>query len=466
LIAIVVAASLLSFVLDLVGWLPDTTASRTPVTAAGLLLFAGLAVLSEHLAVDVGDRRGKISVSAVGVVSASFLYGEVGSLATVLALATWAKVRAHSPLHRMLFNFGTLLLAAEGATWTFHTFVAQPVAQTPFDRMLLPAVAAGLVYYTINHVLLCLVRGLTERRPPWLIWVADYQWLWPHYAVFGALGLVVALAYVTFDWTGVLALMAPVAMMHLAIKQYRDRTAVYVEELQRLNRRLSDSYDTTLQALTRALDTRDEETEEHSQRVSRYTELLARRLGIPDEEIQHMARGALLHDIGKIGVPDAVLLKSGSLDDHEQALMRKHPTIGYAMITHIPFLGEAAKVVLHHHEAYDGSGYPSGLAGDRIPLGARIFAVADALDAMTSDRPYRRARSVPEALAEIKRCRGTQFDPQVVDTLLAIPMEELLAARDGVATAPAPDLAETPGPALAAEPAPAALERHLQPVAS
>jgi HD-GYP domain-containing protein (c-di-GMP phosphodiesterase class II) len=131
-------------------------------------------------------------------------------------------------------------------------------------------------------------------------------------------------------------------------------------------------------------------------------------------------------------VPDAVLLKPGYLTHAERALMRRHPAIGHAMITHIPFLARASEVVLHHHEAYDGSGYPAGLKGRAIPLGARIFAVADTFDSMTTDRPYRKALPWDVALAEITRCRGTQFDPAVVDALLAVPEHELRALAVGV----------------------------------
>jgi putative nucleotidyltransferase with HDIG domain len=177
--------------------------------------------------------------------------------------------------------------------------------------------------------------------------------------------------------------------------------------------------------LTRALDTRDEETEEHSQRVMRYTEIIARRMKIPEEQLAEITRGALLHDIGKIGVPDAILLKRGPLTDEERLKMQQHPEIGFRMIAHIPFLADAARIVLHHHEAYGGGGYPSGLSGDAIPIGARIFAVADTFDAITSDRPYRAARAPEVAVEEIKRCQGTQFDPKVVDAFLSIPLAEL-----------------------------------------
>jgi HD-GYP domain-containing protein (c-di-GMP phosphodiesterase class II) len=137
-------------------------------------------------------------------------------------------------------------------------------------------------------------------------------------------------------------------------------------------------------------------------------------------DLVDLARGALLHDIGKIGVPDAILRKPGRLTEAERRQMQRHPEIGYRVIADIPSFAQAAEIVLHHHEFYDGRGYPNGLAGDDIPLGARIFAVADALDAMTCDRPYRRAMSRAQALAEIARCRGSQFDPRVVDALLSM----------------------------------------------
>jgi putative nucleotidyltransferase with HDIG domain len=181
------------------------------------------------------------------------------------------------------------------------------------------------------------------------------------------------------------------------------------------------------------LDTRDEETEEHSQRVKRYTQLIVQRLRLPMDEQETIICGALLHDIGKIGVPDAILLKTAPLTDNERAQVRNHPEIGYTMIAHIPFLAEAAQVVLHHHEAYDGSGYPHQLSSEHIPLGARIFAVADTYDAMTSNRPYRRALPHSVACAELARCRGKQFDPLVVDTFLSIPVAELRAVQQEVA---------------------------------
>jgi putative nucleotidyltransferase with HDIG domain len=197
---------------------------------------------------------------------------------------------------------------------------------------------------------------------------------------------------------------------------------------------LEHSYDVTLEALGDALDLKDSETEGHSKRVTAYTIALARAMGISPVEIKIIARGAFLHDIGKMAIPDEILRKPGKLTPDEEEVMRDHCTRGYHILRKIPFLSEAAAIVYTHQEHYDGNGYPSKLRGNEIPIGARIFAVADAMDAITSDRPYRRARSFDAAREEILRCSGTQFDPSVVEVFLKIPNElwhELRAEING-----------------------------------
>lgn len=186
---------------------------------------------------------------------------------------------------------------------------------------------------------------------------------------------------------------------------------------------LERSYDITLEAMGDALDLRDQETEGHSKRVTAYTIAIARAMGLDADELRIIARGAFLHDIGKIATPDAILLKPGRLSAEEQAVMRQHCERGYEMVRKIPFLRDAAEIVYAHQERFDGTGYPRGLRGEQIPLGARIFAIADTLDAMTSDRPYRKGSSISAATAEIVRCSGTQFDPQIVQVFLNMPPE-------------------------------------------
>jgi len=203
-------------------------------------------------------------------------------------------------------------------------------------------------------------------------------------------------------------------------------------ELHEALRNVEESYKITLEALVTALDAREHETKAHSQRVREYTLTLAQELGLKHDDLIQTGRGALLHDVGKIGVRDSILLKPGKLNDEEWVEMRKHPQIGYNILQSIEFLSPAAEIVLCHQERWDGNGYPNRLAGLDIPLGARIFAIVDTLDAMTSDRPYRKALPFDVAYNEIRLCAGTQFDPRIAEAFLSISLESWIAIHDSV----------------------------------
>lgn len=195
---------------------------------------------------------------------------------------------------------------------------------------------------------------------------------------------------------------------------------------------LEQSYDDTLEALGSALDLKDAETEGHCQRVTAFTISIAKAMPVPGTYLPVLARAAFLHDIGKMAIPDSILRKPGPLNNDEKQIMRKHCQIGYDMLIRIPFLRDAAEIVLAHQEFFDGTGYPRGLKGEQIPLGARIFTIADSLDAMISDRPYRKALPMSHARQEIKRCAGTQFDPKMVDVFLSIPEEHWIMLRENL----------------------------------
>jgi len=193
------------------------------------------------------------------------------------------------------------------------------------------------------------------------------------------------------------------------------------DQLQAAMANLERSYDITLETLGDALDLKDRETEGHSKRVTAFTIAIARAMGLPREQINIIARGAFLHDIGKIAIPDKILNKPGKLEPDEMTIMKEHAYHGYQIVKKIPFLAEAADIVYSHQERFDGTGYPRGLKGEQIPLGARIFSVADTFDAITSDRPYRLAQSDQAAREEIAKWAGRQFDPEVVKVFLEMP---------------------------------------------
>jgi response regulator RpfG family c-di-GMP phosphodiesterase len=221
-------------------------------------------------------------------------------------------------------------------------------------------------------------------------------------------------------------------------------------QLREVNLRLEEMVQQRTQALLEgliaALDYRDAETQWHSRRVSLYARRLAEALGMGEPELTVIEHGALLHDIGKIGVRDLVLLKPGPLTSEEWSEMRRHPELGWALLQRVDYLRPASAIVLQHQEKWDGTGYPKRLGGEEIVIGARIFHVVDTLDAITSDRPYRRSRPFSEARAEISRCRGSQFDPVVVDAFLAVAPEDWERIRLDVETVAvlSADLAETP----------------------
>ena len=206
------------------------------------------------------------------------------------------------------------------------------------------------------------------------------------------------------------------------------------EELERVNQRLDalveERTSNLLDGLVSALDLRDSETQWHSRRVGRYARRLAREIGVEGRELDDVERGATLHDIGKIGVRDAVLLKPGPLDDKEWAEMRRHPALGHDILKGIGFLERARLIPLHHQERFDGTGYPQGLARDEICIGARVFAVVDTYDAITSDRPYRKCRTYEVARQEIEKFSGTQFDPAIVAAWLRVSQAEWDAIRE------------------------------------
>lgn len=270
-----------------------------------------------------------------------------------------------------------------------------------FPWVLAPALAAVLVFCLVAAVLDAVVRAAAERVPP-----GARRPLLPSpapHCVHGLAGLTMAVLWKSpYGPPAALMVLPPVYLSCRTFAQYhRERAA----------------HQATIRALVQAVDLKDRYTRGHGERVGRASALIAGELGLGEERLETIRFAGILHDVGKLGVPTRVLRKDGPLTPAERRTVELHPEYGHEIVRGIGFLGEAREAILHHHERLDGTGYPYGLAGEAIPEAARVVAVADAFDAMTSTRSYRRARPVPEALEELGRCAGTQFDPRMVRAL-------------------------------------------------
>jgi putative nucleotidyltransferase with HDIG domain len=277
------------------------------------------------------------------------------------------------------------------------------------------------------------------------IWRERFRWMTPHFLASGPLALALALAYDRVGIPGLIAFALPPAFMMLSVHQYTARTRDSVEEIRAANDALSarnrELHDLTLKlrkthletiaALSRSMEAKDFYSGGHTERVATISVALARRLGYGDNELDAIQVGALLHDIGKIGIAETILHKPGPLDDDEWRSMREHPLFSAYILSDVELPEIVLEIARHSHERVDGAGYPDGIAGAEIPLPARIVLVADAFDALTSHRPYRRARTLASAMDEMRAHAGTQFCPQVVDALERLYAEEpdVLAER-------------------------------------
>jgi HD domain len=390
------------------------TVSGDPTHVATLL---ALTLALQMFSVQVYGR-GSVSVSAIGILASAFLFdtGTTMAIAVLAAAAQWVRTRVE--FYKLVFDASNFALSAAAASLVF---------QSLDEWRLGAAVLAGAIYAVVNNGLLCLGMSLAEHTPWSTIWFERFHWARFHFALFGPLALAAIIAYEQVGTAGLVAFTLPPALMILSVRQYLARTAAAVEEIRDANLRLRRAHRETIAALSRSMEAKDLYTGGHTERVAAVAVGIARRLGFRDEELEAIEIGALLHDIGKIGIPEQVLRKPGKLTEDEWELIKTHPVISDYILSELdlhPFVRQCAR---SSHERIDGTGYPDGLAGEAIPLPARIVLVADALDALTSTRSYRPARPFLGALAEIRAHTGTQFCPRVVAAL-----EELWRSEPGV----------------------------------
>jgi len=267
--------------------------------------------------------------------------------------------------------------------------------------MVIFAIPVGISSFIIRPYISILFASLTAAAYGILTIVTGYTW---EYKLTAILALF-SLAFLTW-------------VISLQLESALEKNDKLVTDVQKAYQEIKDAYATTLEGWSHAMEIRDRETQGHSKRVTELTIRMARRMGFSEEELVHIYRGALLHDIGKLGIPDDILHKPGPLDEHEMNIMRLHPQIAVDLISPIDYLKPALNIPRYHHEKWDGTGYPHGLVGETIPLEARIYAIIDVYDALTHDRPYRQKMSEKDALEFIKSQAGTHFDPAVLEVFL------------------------------------------------
>ena len=398
--------------------------ARHPVGFA--TLFA-LSLVLGLLAVEIYDR-GSVSVAGIGLLAVGFTLGVGPAMTVGIAIAAVHLLRMRLQPSRGVFNAGTMVLAPGAAVAVYRLLNEQG---WPPALDLVFAIVAGVVFWAVNVGLVTVAMSLSEGVSVREIWRERFRWLTLHYVAFGPLALASKVAYEQVGVVGLLAFVVPPALLILTVRQYISRTEEYVDRLRDANAELASRSERirkvhldTIAALSRSIEAKDSYTGNHTERVSSIAVAIARRMGYDGEDLEAIEIGALLHDVGKIGIPERIITKPAPLDPDEWVVMKRHPVISEYILSGIELSPIVRQIARSSHERIDGAGYPDGLAGDEVPLPAQIILVADTFDALTSDRSYRRARDVPSALAEIRRNAGSQFFPSVVAALEAVAAEE------------------------------------------
>jgi diguanylate cyclase (GGDEF)-like protein/putative nucleotidyltransferase with HDIG domain len=419
----------------------------------GLLAVLALVGAGQALSFELAEVEGSLSVSVVGSLAgaALFDYRAALPLAVTIAVVDWSARR--NSLHTVVYNIGTMALSSLAAASVFTIWSGTGNA----GRLVVACIGllAGAVYFLVNMGLLSFASGVEGHESPWAVFHERFAWLLPHYVVYGFIGAVMGIGYEAVGLYGLAVFAVPLLLMRKTQEAYLKHTQKSAQKLreaaetiqsqnvslEQANKLLRERSTAAMESLSATVDARDSYTAGHSRRVQQLALAIGRELSLSQAELDLLGHAALFHDIGKLAIPDAILLKPASLTGEEWALMQRHADEGARIIDRLGFLQDAVPAIRHHHERFDGTGYPDRIAGEEIPLGARIIHVADALDSMLTTRIYRAARPVNEALAEVKDKAGTQFCPRCVAALDRIlPLESVVGDLPSIAPQVRPEL--------------------------
>ncbi len=382
--------------LDTDQWVAAAALSALVVIAEGL---------STALARSVADRETvNISVVMPVTIASVLLLGFDGAPIVAACMALGA-IRV--PWFKRAFNGAMGSLSAFAAGWVYvatqGTLLLEPGSTFSLDKVLLPMIAATLTYEVVNGLLMVMVISLVERVSPWRVWVGTMAESAMPLFIYSLFGLLLAVLWPYVGAFSAVLVLAPLMVARWVFAMFAAR---------------QEAYEATMRSLIRAVEMKDVYTRGHSERVAMASVLIGRRSGMREDRVSSLRYAGMLHDVGKLGVPTRVLQKAGRLTEDEFEAIQQHPGRGREITKELEFLGEAIEGIHFHHERIDGRGYPRGLKGEEIPEFARIIAVADAFDSMTTTRSYRGARTIEDACLELRACKGSQFDPVMVEALV------------------------------------------------
>ena len=367
-----------------------------------IFLFICLIVIADSVQISLPRGGASIYASSPIDLAGIVLFGPaVMAVTEGIATIVTEGILQRRPIMKLIFNVPLLVMTVGVAGLVYRLFGDLGDISSP--TFLIPLTAAGVVYYLFNTWAVSFVISLSDKRNPVHVWKQNYMWNFFHILAFLPVGAIIALLYANSGVWTIALFIIPLFLARYSFQLYLDMREAHIN---------------TVAALTSAIDASDPFTHGHSFRVSRYALGIARAMGMSSRDLEMLEYAGLLHDIGKIAIQNEILLKVGPLTEDEWRSLKSHPNIGADIVEQLKFLKEAAEIIRCHHERPDGMGYPRGLRGNDVPIAARILNVVDAFDAMTSDRPYRKALPIERVLEELESYRGTQFDARVTEILL------------------------------------------------
>ncbi|MEY8284998.1 HD-GYP domain-containing protein [Lachnospiraceae bacterium 50-23] len=383
-----------------------------------LILFTILAIAVESLVV-VLPRGAAVSVGYAVTFMAMIIVGPLGaalscSLGIMLRYGKVPKLPArhilNTPFYKTLFNGCQSFISIGLTSIVYYKITETAFSDINFYTNIIPLIISICIYVLLNTMIMTKLLSMVNNQSFTTMFIKNMQWLLPNCFIVASFGIFLSILYLNYGTIIMILFFGPLLLARHSFKLYLEMKDVYIE---------------TVYALTKAVEAKDEYTDGHSKRVAEYAEKLSVKMKLRDKRVETLKTAALLHDVGKIGIKDDILNKPGKLTDEEFEAIKKHPEIGTKILSSVDFLKDAREIILKHHEKYDGSGYPSGLKDDEVPIEAYILSVADAFDAMTSDRSYRKGMTVEKALSIIKEDAGTHFHPLVAENFIELVNKEV-----------------------------------------